>query len=111
MWWAHGLTNGIDFWTNGPKTGRYELKSAPKADPKIGTLRAELEMAGPDKQVIGSLVEDYIFPAQGTNRIVDVYVQILAGHGIPVKLGDTREGVMGIRVCEDPNKPMCTEMS
>jgi hypothetical protein len=104
LWWAHGLTNGIDFWTNGPKTGRYELKSTPKADSKTGTIRADLEMAGPDKQVIGSLVEEYRFAAQGTNRIVDVHIQILADRGIPVKLGDTREGVMGVRVCEELNE-------
>jgi hypothetical protein len=104
LWWAHGLTNGIDFWTNGPKTGRYELKSEPKTDARRRTIRVELEMAGPDKQVIGSLVEEYAFAARGTDRYVDVLVQILADRGIPIKLGDTREGVMAVRVCEELNE-------
>ncbi len=104
LWWAHGLTNGIDFWTNRPGTGRYELKSTPQVDPRTETIRVELAMAGPDKQVIGSLVEEYAFAAHGTGRFVDVYVQILADRGKPVKLGDTREGVMGVRVCEELNE-------
>jgi hypothetical protein len=104
LWWAHGLTNSVDFWTNGPKTGRYVLKSSPKADPKSGTIRAELDMVGPAKQVIGSLVEEYAFSAPGSNRVVDVLVRILADRGAPIKLGDTREGVMGVRVCEELNE-------
>jgi hypothetical protein len=36
--------------------------------------------------------------------MVDVYIQVLADRMIPIKLGDTREGVMGIRVCEELNE-------
>ncbi|MFB3779113.1 MAG: PmoA family protein [Bryobacteraceae bacterium] len=104
LWWAHGLTNGIDFWTNGPKTGRYELKAAPQPDPKAGSIRAELDMVGPDRQVVGGLVEEYTFSALGSARVVDVIVRILADRGIPVKLGDTREGAMAVRVCEELNE-------
>ncbi|HSW49673.1 MAG TPA: PmoA family protein [Bryobacteraceae bacterium] len=104
LWWAHGLTNGVDFWTNGPKTGRYELKTSPKADPKTGSIRTELNMASPDGRVHGSLVEEYAFSALGSARVVDVFVRILADRGAPVKLGDTREGAMAVRVCEELNE-------
>ena len=104
LWWAHGLTNGVDFWTNREGTGRYELKSAPRADAASATIRVELNMVSAKKEILGSLMEDYTFRAEGDNRIVDVRIEILADRGIPVKLGDTREGVMAIRVCEELNE-------
>ncbi len=104
LWWAHGLTNGVDFWTNREGTGRYELKAAPRVDSKTATIRVDLDMVSPRKEVLGSLVEEYSFAADGSNRVVDVTVRILADRGAPVKLGDTREGVMGVRVCEELNE-------
>lgn len=104
LWWAHGLTNGVDFWTNREGTGRYELKSAPKVDARAATIRVDLDMVTAKKEILGSLIEEYTFRADGDNRVVDVRVQILADRGIPVKLGDTREGVMAIRVCEELNE-------
>ena len=110
LWWAHGATNGVDFWTNGEKTGRYELKSGPKVDSKTGTIRVELDMTTPAKNVIGSLIEEYTFAAEGSNRIVDFYVQILADRGQVITLGDTKEGVLGIRVCEELNESRGTTL-
>jgi hypothetical protein len=104
LWWAHGLTNGVDFWTNREGTGRYELKSAPKVNAASATIRVDLDMVSPKKEVLGSLIQEYTFRADGDNRMVDVYIQILADRMIPIKLGDTREGVMGIRVCEELNE-------
>jgi hypothetical protein len=104
LWWAHGLTNGVDFWTNVENTGRYELKAAPQVDPKTGTIRVELNMVTPAKQVLGSLIEAYTFAADGDNRVVDFTIQVLADRGQAIKLGDTKEGVFGIRVCEELNQ-------
>jgi hypothetical protein len=104
LWWAHGLTNGVDFWTNGKGTGRYELKSEPKVDAAGAAIRVELDMVSAKREVLGSLIEEYRFRAEGENRIVDVRVQILADRGVAVKLGDTREGVMAVRVCEELNE-------
>ncbi len=39
LWWAHGLTNGVDFWTNREGTGRYELKSTPKVNAASAAIR------------------------------------------------------------------------
>ncbi len=104
LWWAHGLTNGVDFWTNGPGAGRYELKGDPRIDSGRATIRIELDMVSPKKEILGSLIEEFTFLADGANRMVDIMVQILADRGIPVKLGDTREGVMAVRVCEELNE-------
>jgi Methane oxygenase PmoA len=101
LWWAHGLTNGVDFWTNREGTGRYELKSAPKVNAASATIRVDLDMVSPKKEVLGSLIQEYTFRADGDHRMVDIYIQVLADRMIPIKLGDTREGVMGIRVCEE----------
>ena len=61
-------------------------------------------MTGPTGQVLGGLVEEYAFSASGSAHVVDVLVRILADRGAPVKLGDTREGVMAVRVCEELNE-------
>lgn len=100
LWWAHGLTNGVDFWTTSEGTGRYQLKSAPKVDARRATILVELDMVTARKEVLGSLIQEYTFRADGDNRIVDARIQILADRGIPVKLGDTREGAWAIRVGE-----------
>jgi hypothetical protein len=105
LWWAHGRTNGVDFWTNGKNTGRYRLKSAPKLDSQRGSIRLDLEMVTPANQILGSLVEEYTFSANGDNRIVDVWVQILADREGDILLGDTREGVMGFRVADALTEP------
>ena len=101
LWWAHGMTNKVDFWTNVKGTGRYRLKSPPELDRGKGSIRLNLEMVAPDDRVLGGLVEEYTFSAAGDTRLVDIVIRILADRGSPIVLGDTKEGVLGFRVAED----------
>ena len=97
--------NGVDFWTVSQKTGRYRLKSPPQVDHAKGSIRLDLDMAAPSGQVLGSLIEQYTFTAAGENRLVDITVRILADRGNEIRMGDSREGVMGFRVAEELTEP------
>jgi len=105
LWWAHGRTNGVDFWTTAKNTGRYRLKSPPAVDRARGSIGLSLAMVAPDGRVLGSLEASYVFSAEGRNRIVDVTIRVLADQGIDLSLGDTKEGVMAFRVADDLTEP------
>ena len=105
LWWAQGATNGVDFWTNGPGTGRYVLKADPKLDPERGAIRVEMDMTAPSGRVLGSLHEEYVFSAAGQNRMIDVWIQILADRDQEIRLGDTKEGDLGFRVADELTEP------
>lgn len=105
LWWAHGLTNKVDFWTNVKGTGRYRLKSPPVIDRGKGSIRLNLEMVTSDNRVLGSLDEEYTFSAAGDSRLVDIVIRILADRDSAIVLGDTKEGILGFRVSEDLTEP------
>jgi hypothetical protein len=105
LWWAHGLTNKVDFWTNVKGTGRYRLKSPPVLDRGKGSIKLILDMVAPDNRVLGSLIEEYTFSAAGDSRLVDIVIRILADRDSPIVLGDTKEGILGFRVAEDLTEP------
>ena len=96
LWWAHGLTNKVDFWTNVKGTGRYRLKSPPVLDRGKGSIRLNLEMVAADNRVLGSLIEEYTFSAAGDSRLVDIAIRILADRDSAIVLGDTKEGISGL---------------
>ena len=109
LWWAHGMTNKVDFWTNeGKTTGRYRLTTTPALDRVRGSITLNLEMVTPDNRVLGGLAEQYTFSAAGENRIVDILIRILADRGTEIVLGDTKEGVMAFRVADDLTEPKGT---
>jgi hypothetical protein len=108
LWWAHGMTNGADFWTNGRNTGKYRLKSPPQTDASRGMLRLELDMVAPGDRVLGSLTEEYTFAAAGDTMIVDVLIRVSADRDTEIVLGDTKEGVMGFRVSDELTEPKGT---
>jgi Family of unknown function (DUF6807) len=114
MWLNYGSVNGLDFWNNSeaikpeeqPKYGSIEHKSI--VNVKSGAGRGELvvneDWVGPDKSVL--LKEDtrYIFHALGDVRMID-RITTLTVQDKPVTFGESKEGVLGIRVrrqLEDP---------
>lgn len=105
LWWAHGLTSGVDFWTTRENSGRYRLLSPPQVDRERNSIGLKLAMVAPGGNVLGSLEQSYVFQAQGQNRMVDVTIEIRADQGVDVTLGDTREGVMAFRVADDLTEP------
>ena len=102
IWWAHGDVNGADFWRERgrDKTGRLVVKGAPKLDAPSGALSATLEMLTPEGKVLGSVSQAIRFTRVEANAIIDVTVAVLADRGIALKLGDTEEGALGIRLAD-----------
>ena len=106
IWFTHGIVNGIDFWTSSSKTDK------PERDENNRIEHAEfLHAEGGDEGVIetrnrwvkadGTVVctdtRRLVFGGDATTRTIDYSITIHADHG-PVTFGDTKEGVMGLRV-------------
>lgn len=101
LWYAHGDINGVDFWRDkGPEaSGRIVVKSQPSA--AGATLSGEFLLAAPGNRILGSIREVFGFAAAGANRLVDVELIIRADQGIALKLGDTEEGSLGLRLRDE----------
>jgi hypothetical protein len=109
FWFAHGDINGQDFWSEESKAGRTvhleftEIKSGPDA----GVIRSRNQLVAKDGTIVGT--EDFtlrIYNVPGA-RQWDFEVTLHASKG-ELKLGDTKEGTMALRLAETmrlaPNK-------
>ncbi len=114
LWFAHGDINGIDFWREASgdeakdaklplPVGRIISKSPPKTTggKNEGTITADFNLVMADKKVIGTLRERYTVRRVGQNNIIDLQATILADQGVPLKLGDTEEGLLGFRFADE----------
>jgi hypothetical protein len=101
LWYAHGDINGVDFWRDkGPETtGRIVPAAPPQA--KGDTVGGRFLLVTPGKKTIGSIEQAFRFAKDGSNRIVNVKVTILADQGLPLKMGDTEEGALGLRLRDE----------
>ncbi len=130
LYLAHGDINGIDFWGEAEfpekapvtvKGKQYSSEDLPKgrtvfrilnemrSGPDSGTLRASFDLTGPDGKVMGSETQAYTFRGDKSTRTIDCEFSILANHGGPLKMGDTKEGTFAIRLVkalEEPNGHM-----
>lgn len=115
MYFGHGNIDGIDFWGEAiyPKWsddsvfGRTVLAKIEemKSGPDSGTLRAVFHLVGPSGRVIADEVQAYIFRGDAQTRTIDCEFTILANHGAPVTMGDTKEGTFAIRVVKELYSP------
>lgn len=125
LFFAHGNINGIDFWGEGQPTKasqtvngiHYPSEELPKgrtafrkldevkSDGESGTLRAEFELVGPDGKAIGSEIQDYTFSGSDSTRTIDCSFTLKADKGVPLKMGDTKEGTFAIRVVNGLTQP------
>jgi hypothetical protein len=126
MFFAHGDINAVDFWGEaqfaakapvdvGGKT--YTSEELPKGrtvftkleeskgGPDSGTLRAVFSLLGPDGRVMGSETQDYTFRGDERTRTIDCAFTITADHGMPLKMGDTKEGTFAIRLVKSLQEP------
>ena len=126
LFFAHGNINGLDFWGESPPTkkdqtaqgvyyptsgdlplGRTVFRKLDKAEGN--TVRAEFDLVGPDKKSIGTEIQEFTFRGNSTSRIIDCTVTLVADQGVPLKIGDTKEGTFAIRVAtglQEPNAKM-----
>jgi hypothetical protein len=125
MFFTHGDINHIDFWGEGtPSKAQqtaggtyYSSEELPKgrtlfrkleemkSGPDSGTLRALFDLVGSDGKAIGSETQGYTFRGDDSSRIIDCAFTITADRGIPLKMGDTKEGTFAIRVARALEKP------
>ena len=126
LFFAHGNINGIDFWGEAQSTkaqqtanGVYyptsgELPTGKTVFRKLdevkssghhGTVKAEFELVGPDGKAIGDESQEYIFSGDDSARIIDCSFTLTADKGVPLKMGDTKEGTFAIRVVRGLSKP------
>lgn len=126
LFFAHGDINGIDFWGEGPAnkanqtangvyypsagtlpTGRtvFRKLDQAKSHGQSATIKAEFDLVGPDGKAIGSETQEYTFTGDDTSRFIDCTFILTANKGVPLKMGDTKEGTFAIRVVNGLTKP------
>jgi hypothetical protein len=125
LFFAHGDINGIDFWGEGqPTKGSqtvngvyYSSEELPKGQTVFekldqvmshgtrGTLQAEFELVGPDGKALGAETQEYTFSGDASSRIIDCIFTLTANKGVPLKMGDTKEGTFAIRVVNGLTEP------
>ena len=109
LWFAHGLVNGGDFWTEeathgtkAPKlpVGKIEHVKFIKVrgGEKEGVIRAALRWVAADGSVPLTSVQTFRVQA-GAERVIDFAMTLTAGE-TDVVFGDTKEGTMAVRIAE-----------
>ncbi len=100
LWFTHGSVNGISFWDESPAAGKIvhrrfvKVESGPEA-----VVVTENDWLGPDGKKVCEDQRRLRFGAGANARWIDFDITIQASDG-PVKFGDTKEGMFGIRVAE-----------
>ena len=97
FWFTFGDVNGIDFWSESDKAGRTVHKGFEKLQggKNYGLIRTRNDWLSPDGKKVCEDIRDLKIYRDG--RTMDFTITIKATDG-PVKFGDTKEGMMGIRV-------------
>jgi len=109
LWFAHGLVNGVDFWTEEAshkgKPSRLALGKIEhvkflevKGGEKEGVIRDELRWVAPDGRVPLTSVQTFRV-LDGAERTIDFTMTLTAG-AKDVVFGDTKEGTMALRIAE-----------
>ena len=99
LWFAHGDINGVDFWSEQKAFGKtvhqkfIELRSG-KDEGVISSLNSWIAPSG---TVICTDERTLRFHADKDVRMIDYEITLIASHG-DLKLGDTKEGTMAIRL-------------
>ena len=107
LWFAHGLVNGVDFWTEAapgkeaakvPGRIEHEKFLEVKGGEKEGVIRDQLRWVTADGGVPLTSVQTFRVQ-DGAERIIDFSMTLTAGEK-DVVFGDTKEGTMALRIAE-----------
>jgi len=110
LWFSHGDVNGIDFWGNeerGGKFGRIVLSQVKEVSSgkESGTIDASFEWRDASGKVLLTEQRKMVFYAQPKTRTIDFDITLTARE--KVTFGDTKEGTFAIRLAsglEEPQK-------
>ncbi|MEO7298918.1 MAG: PmoA family protein [Verrucomicrobiota bacterium] len=101
LWFAHGDMNGEDFWSEKSESGKtvhekfLEIKSGKEA----GVIRSQNKWVAKNGTVVATDERTIGFSGNATQKIIDYAITLHASNG-DLKMGDTKEGTMAIRVAE-----------
>jgi hypothetical protein len=99
FWFAHGNVNGQDFWGEGEGSGKIVHRALDQVESGYGAaiIRARNDWIAADgKKVCEDVRELRVYDVK-QGRLMDFEVTLLATEG-PVEFGDTKEGMMAVRV-------------
>ena len=111
LWFAHGLVNGVDFWTepesNGGKPTRIPLGKIihekfleVKGGEQEGVIKSVNRWEAADGTVPLTSTQTFrVYERPATERVFDFEVALTAGDK-EVTMGDTKEGTMAVRLAE-----------
>lgn len=97
LWFTHGDVNGHDFWSEGrgPKIIQERLEVS--SGPDKGVIETESKWVAKDGKTVCTDTRRHVFYGRPGCGMMDLEITIRASHG-KVKLGDTKEGSMAMRV-------------
>jgi len=116
LYFAHGDVNGFDFWGEAafPRWSRHSVSTFGRtvfrkldemqSGSDSGTLVAEFDLMTPEGEAIAAETQAYLFRGDEQSRTIDCEFTIQATHG-PVRMGDTKEGTVAIRVVKALDSP------
>jgi hypothetical protein len=97
LWFTHGAINGVDFWADGKGKIVHDKFVEVSSGPKVGVIKAQNKYVAPDGKVVCTDTRTHRFYSLPDAQMMDFEVTIHASNG-EVKMGDTKEGSMGIRL-------------
>jgi len=101
LWFAHGNINGQDFWSESAESGKtiHEKFLEIKSGKKSGVIRSQNKWVAKDGAVVATDDRTIRFSGNAKQQIIDYEITLHASNG-ELKMGDTKEGTMAIRVAE-----------
>ncbi len=99
FWFTHGNVNGVDFWSEGGKSGRIVHREFTKIDSATATIAATNDWLERDGKKVCEERQTLVFGADADRRWIDFRTIVTASEG-PLTFGDTKEGSFGVRVSE-----------
>lgn len=99
FWFTFGEVNGVDFWSESPKAGKIVHREFEKliSGPVYGVIRSRNDWIAADGKKVCEETRRLRIYRTTSGRLMDFEVTIHATEG-PVKMGDTKEGMMALRV-------------
>jgi hypothetical protein len=100
LWFTHGEVNGVDFWSEGGKSGSMVHTGFDRVEGgSVATIVARTDWVSREGKRICQDERTLRFGAGEQTRWIDFDVVVRATDG-PLTFGDTKEGSFGVRVAE-----------
>ncbi len=99
LWFTHGEVNGVDYWSEGDKTGSTKTEKIEniQSGSIYGSFTASTNWVAKDGTKVAEDIREVTIFNTVQGRVMDFSVTVKATSG-PLKFGDTKEGSFGLRV-------------